>query len=424
MIGVNQNNNSHPYGGSTTVTARQAWAILSRHARDEIAPLRLQELCHDKDRVSSLVEVYSGDVDSNRILIVDLSRQLLTDTTLNHLLNLATAVELKRFIRQIAWGPNNPEKPVRPVNNAKHSKQPIQMPMFDKTRIAHFRQPKIDATLSHDTVDTLASQQHQQRPHSETIPSMHLALRVPAYKGYEILDQTGVNVLTGIHQEWHRMERYSESVRLGQLKGAGGHMIRDVVVVGQGVAVSALKFIYTALLKDEQAVMASRFGLSQHDYYSQLNNSNNRIRLGNLTGALTATFSTVKVGRRMKFLSTVDPIAAASVVADLDPATTLIVSIALIGTEETGLATTTLKNWLLQGLSRSIMSNTSNSKMVDSVLAKHMILVTGSDRLAATTHKPESVYVIPEHARCEAFTAYTVATLLVGGTFARPIREW
>ena len=50
-------------------TASQAWAILKRHARDEMSPLRLQELCRDNDRVSSLVAVYNAT--PQRMLIVD-----------------------------------------------------------------------------------------------------------------------------------------------------------------------------------------------------------------------------------------------------------------------------------------------------------------------------------------------------------------
>ena len=49
---------------------------------------------------------------------------------------------------------------------------------------------------------------------------------------------------------------------------AGGHMIRDVIiVVRKSVAVAALKLIYAPLLKDEQAVITSRFGLSQQYSY-------------------------------------------------------------------------------------------------------------------------------------------------------------
>ena len=41
----------------SVANAEQCLAILSRHARDEVAPLRLQELCTDTERVNSLVEV-------------------------------------------------------------------------------------------------------------------------------------------------------------------------------------------------------------------------------------------------------------------------------------------------------------------------------------------------------------------------------
>jgi hypothetical protein len=95
---------------SGSATASQAWAILTRHARDEIAPLRLQELCRDNDRVSSLVAVYNTtsqtsskhpQATENRILIADLSRQRMTLETLNYLLKLATTRNLKKFITQL-----------------------------------------------------------------------------------------------------------------------------------------------------------------------------------------------------------------------------------------------------------------------------------------------------------------------------------
>ena len=46
------NSNCSTTSTSTTCTATQAWAILKRHARDEISHLRLIELCQDNDRVS------------------------------------------------------------------------------------------------------------------------------------------------------------------------------------------------------------------------------------------------------------------------------------------------------------------------------------------------------------------------------------
>ena len=108
--------------------------------------------------------------------------------------------------------------------------------------------------------------------------------------------------------------------------------------------------------------------------------------------------------RRMRFLSSLDPLAAASAISDLDPASTMIISIALKGKEETAAATRTLKNWLLQGMG--------SSRRSDIVFTKHMLLVTGSDRIAAS-NKAETVFLIPEHSRREPFTTFTSATLLV-----------
>jgi hypothetical protein len=143
-------------------TPSQAWAILSRHARDDIAPLRLKELCTDDDRVSSLVAVHNGseaaakriqtslghshnDASSSssaksksnlnaehmsasaqncsrsRLLIADLSRQRMTLETLNHLLHLSTAVDVRGFIRTLAWGQNDRNNPITSVQDQPHN---------------------------------------------------------------------------------------------------------------------------------------------------------------------------------------------------------------------------------------------------------------------------------------------------------------
>ena len=115
------------YTVAMAASPSQAWTILNRHARDDIAPLRLKELCTDTDRVNSLVEVHtlnesaseriraaalaSNNHDThrqrNRILIADFSRQRMTLETLNHLMRLADAVDLKNFITTLAWGQNS-----------------------------------------------------------------------------------------------------------------------------------------------------------------------------------------------------------------------------------------------------------------------------------------------------------------------------
>ena len=433
----------------STATAAQAWAILSRHARDEIAPLRLQELCRDNDRVSSLVAVYNTSFQAtslvqgpqikttnadteNRMLIADLSRQRMTLETLTHLLKLASAKHLRKYITQLAWGQNDPRRPTLPTRiqqSSKHYQQQQQQQHNDRnknntpisnktTRFGGENLPNIQTTGTFDTVVTttsIASYEEMHYTHNNGkpgIPSMHMALRVPAGRGYEMIttaasssdgnntnnNNNNNNALTGIHQEWSRIQLISDSIRRGQLRGVSGSMIRDVVVIGRGVAVAALQFVYQALLRDERAVLASRFGLED-----TMAATATRIRL-NLTGSSSSNAPSI-IPRRLKFLTRVDPVAAASVISDLDPASTLVISIALSGNEETGLATKILKSWLLQALG--------SNRRPDHVLAKHMMLVTGNDRIASVINKPESVHVIPEHSRCEAFTTFTAASLLV-----------
>jgi glucose-6-phosphate isomerase len=423
-------------GALSTISESQAWAILQRHARDEIAPLRLRELCSDSDRVAALVAVHnsttandsgigtsSSNIIIHRSLIVDLSRQLLTEATMNHLFNLSTIVGLKRFIRQVAWGLNtNPEQPVRQAhnNNSTLDTDPSS-PALQSPRL----HSPIGTTFSQDTLDSLAP--HAAFSNGASVPSMHMALRVPAGQGHVMYNsQTGSNILTGVHETWQRVENLSQAIRSGQLQSANSKsVLRDVLVIGQGVAVAAMHFIYTALLQDENAAMANRVGVSGIGHNgakssSRFPDSGNRLRLGNLTGALqsqialstSASTTSTLTGRRIKFITSVDPSMIASVVSDLDPVSTLVISIALTGNEETSLATALVKQWLIQGIVPRPNKNVRDSQSADLVLTRHMILVTGNARIAASIPKPECVYLIPEHACCEPLTTFTVATLL------------
>ena len=131
-----------------SICPSQAWAILKRHARDEVAPLRLRELCQDNDRVSSLVAVHNtedgdGDQSQQYTLIVDLSRQRMTDLTLNHLLSLAASKQLKTFITRIAWGQNNPRRPVQP-QRTEDGKVRAQLPMLDQAKMTYLKEIKLN----------------------------------------------------------------------------------------------------------------------------------------------------------------------------------------------------------------------------------------------------------------------------------------
>jgi glucose-6-phosphate isomerase len=297
------------------------------------------------------------------MIMVDLSRQRMTLETLNHLLRLATSRNVKKFITQLSWGPNNPDNPIIPKRLQNHHQQQQQQPHADDG---------VGRSKRHDN-------NSQQGPVCN-IRSYHLSLRVPSNQGLEMLDTDGSNVLVGIHNDWDRIKRLSDSLRLGKLSGVTGSMIKDVVVVGRNIPIMALRFVYLALCKDEAATIGRRVGM---DSRSQKGPSQ----------------------RRIKFLTSVDPVRAAAVVADSDPASTLVVSIALAGEEGgTSMATKNAQNWLLTNLG-------GHGRRTEQILSKHMMLITGHEELAAQ-HKPESVFLIPRHSRCEPFTTFTAASLL------------
>ena len=493
------------------VSGVQAWAILQRHAHDEIAPLRLQELCRDNDRVSSLVAVHNSTsvlhantmptsshepaLEQDRMLLLDLSRQRMTTNTLNHLLQLAEARGLQRFVQLQAWGgQNNPRDPISPLRlsqkgNAAASNNP-QRRTYNKLKNNHSNNfddhPLRSASNNNKTTRFEGGDQERRAVgeykngkqqsadasntnaenggggrdssakgiDSASPSSMHMALRVPKDQGYEMLLKDGSNALDGIHYEWNRLERLSNLIRRGSFRGVTGNMIQTCLVVGSGVPVKALQFVYHALLQDERAVLESRAGLenSNNIISSSANRLLSRPRNILLTAAAAATGNPAppSVGsssaqcpsRRLVFLSTMDPVAAAQTLQDLDAASTLVVSLGPRGNEETGMITSILKQWLLQelgGSNNSHASNTSShgsgihatpssssgsmssstshhnshgSRRPELIMSKHMMLVTGNERIAAAINRPESVHLIPQQCRVEAFTSFTSAALL------------
>lgn len=222
----------------------------------------------------------------------------------------------------------------------------------------------------------------------------------------------GVNALTASHREWDRLERLSESIRRGTCRGVSGQMLRDVVVVGSGVAIKALQFIAQALEYDETAITATKLGLDTSG--NSWGGATSRL-LQKTTGIVSTQMTTPAYAsskpRKIHFLTTLDPLAASKLVAQLDAGSTMVITFALKGNEETELATQTIKTWLLRQLSSS-SSSSSSSRRADSILSKHVLLVTGNSTIATSINKPESVFLIPEHSRCEAFISFSSATLL------------
>jgi glucose-6-phosphate isomerase len=313
------------------------------------------------------------------MLMVDLSRQRMTLETLNHLLRLGTARDLPKFIRQLSWGPNDPDNPLLPTELKQKdypdpNKKMIRSQVSSRGDEENYR----DEEMRSSRKDSKNQKEtRKQRPFC-SIPSYHMSLRVPSDRKFEMLGPNGANVLTEIHNSWDRIRRISESLRRGKLPGVTGGMIKDVVVVGRGLSIMALRFVYLALCKDEAATIGRRVGIAGGSGQ-----------------------------RRIKFLTTVDPVRAAAVVADSDPSSTIVVTIAMIGEEETQMAmiaTRTLQTWLLTNLG-------GHGRRPEVILGKHCMLITSNDELAAE-HKAESVFLIPDHSRCEPFTTFTAASLL------------
>ena len=486
----------------SVANAEQCLAILSRHARDEVGPLRLQELCTDTERVNSLVEVHNrspgaverydrssahlhrlhqqsqggssdgaagasantsstgasttsagtpakrhrsatavqagespfypsaGSIDTsdhgNRLLLVDLSRQRMTVDTVNHLLRLARARDVRGFTRTLAWGWNDRSDPVVPLRSRRGGagagaggSKPDDLRREDSTtggagtsRHARFAEDVKDGggrggmdTNIHGIASTSFADPSRGGDGASsamrTSPSMHIALRAPAGAGMEMYLPDGTNALDGIHETWDRIVRLSDSIRRGKLRGASGKVLRDVVVVGRGVPVAALRFLYDALRRDADASLAAREGLtSEHSSTIKAVAADGASRL---TGR-SSTSHKESYSRRLRFVPSVDPAAAVEAISDLKPGSTYVITIVGgRGDEETLQASQTLTRWLLAGLG--------SNRKEDQILDRHMLLVTGDDRLARTT-KPECTFLMPEYARCEAFTTFTAAGLV------------
>lgn len=385
------NTNKHFHRMSYNHTSvSQIWAILNRHARDEISHLRLQELCFDNDRVSSLMYVHTvmdeaskrtsstpiatytvggKNTAKNRLLIADLSRQRITLETVNHLLRLASARGVTSFIRTLAWGQNDYNNPIEVDAN--------------KNRHNNMKSTHSTAVTKHGEAEV----NHQLQ--LKTSPSMHMALRAPAHAGLCMYTSDGKNALDDIHTEWARIERLSTSIRKGQFRGATGQILKNVVVIGRGVSISAVKFVYDALKRDDEGGWALADGI---------------ITEGTTRGMIGGGWNS-SACRTMRFISCIDPAALASALADLNPANTVIITIVLKGDDEmeTIAVQEIAKKWLFHDMA--------NHAKADFIINKHMMTVTGNTRLYRTS-KPETTFLIPEHSRSEAFATFTAAGLL------------
>ena len=147
--------------------ASAAWAALVAH-RDDLAGTHLRDLVGDADRIG-LLTLEVAD------LRLDLSRQPLTATTVDLLVDLATEREVGRFVERMLSG--------EPVNS------------------------------------------------TEGRPALHTALRAPRDTTIEV---GGANVVAAVHENLERMAQLARRIRSGEMVGATGTPIDSVVALGVG----------------------------------------------------------------------------------------------------------------------------------------------------------------------------------------------
>lgn len=219
--------------------------------------LHLRNLCGDSVRCAGLVATHRTE--TNRRIILDYSRQQVTGETMELLFDLADKVG------------------------------------FTDKRADMRSGVKINAT--------------------EGRAVLHHVLRMP--RGYEynyINAHGGSEMLKDVHRVRDSIERFTDGVRSGDVRGATGKALKNVICIGIGGSQLGPEFVHEALRADAVAAAAAR-------------------------------------GRTLRFLANVDPVDFNLCTRDLDPSETLVVVISkTFTTAETMLNARTMRKWLLEGL--------------------------------------------------------------------------
>ena len=129
--------------------------------------------------------------------------------------------------------------------------------------------------------------------------------------------------------------------------------------------------------------------------------------------------------RKLKILTSSDPSAVHKALCDLEPATTLVITINIDPDyeEECWEITSIVKTWLYSGMaSLSLASSTSSpsddEKRKGHILRHHMYSVIAPHSSSSSSPPSSSsdhmnMFVLPRHSRCEAFSMFSSAGLLV-----------
>jgi len=138
---------------------------------------------------------------------------------------------------------------------------------------------------------------------------LHTALRMPKGSSLEV---DGKDVVKDVHEVLEAIRHFSEAVRKGDIKGATGKQLRNVVTIGIGGSYLSIEFVYEALRSEPSCKEAAN-------------------------------------GRTLRFLANVDPIDFSRSVEGLNAEETLfVINSKTFTTAETMLNARSCRNWLLE----------------------------------------------------------------------------
>ncbi|GMN35499.1 hypothetical protein TIFTF001_005332 [Ficus carica] len=176
---------------SALISGTEAWKDLKAHVQ-EIKATHLRDLMSDAQRCQSMLVEFDG-------LLLDYSRQNATVKTIEKLLKLAEAANLKEKINRMF--------------NGEH----------------------INST--------------------ENRSVLHVALRAPRDA---VIQSDGKNVVPEVWKVLDKIKEFSDSVRSGSWVGATGKPLKDVVAVGIGGSFLGPLFVHTALQTDPEAIESAK----------------------------------------------------------------------------------------------------------------------------------------------------------------------
>jgi glucose-6-phosphate isomerase len=161
------------------------WMALQEHTK-EVQQLHLKDLLLDEERTDSMIREHNG-------IYLDFSRQNMTDSTLQLLLNLAERAKLKS---------------------------------------------KMNAMFAGDHINA-----------TEDRAVLHTALRAPRESRVHV---DGEDVIPGVWEVLDKIKDFSDKVRSGEWTGVSGKPIKNVVAIGIGGSYLGPAFVHTSLQFDEK----------------------------------------------------------------------------------------------------------------------------------------------------------------------------